>query len=244
MGLKILIVPLLLVVTLFLAIVNVKPLVEEVFTKKSEIKLKEAQVTNIDTIVSNVEKLVDVLDTERSTEDFSYRYLPKSIDQDRTIDSFNYLASQSGLFISAMELKEVPEVVREEVSVAGNANIPKGEKAASVKAFVFKGSVIGSYDSIKSFYDRLSHTERFQRLHFFSLESNESAEKLGQGSLEGIFEVEYGYLPAQSVLSALNLPVFSRSTIDLLSSENMMKWMTSAVPPLERGVTGKPSPFQ
>ncbi len=262
MRFKVLIVPFLVIMILILGIGYIKPDLEAIQMKKADIVAKDALVANIDTILANINSLGGSLDTEQELEKFAYRYLPDTLNQDQAIDAFNFLAAQSGLVIAEMALKQPPEIVREEalldpsanVFVSG-ANMTAGSATSAidpppaVKIFILTGSVTGSYENIKVFFDRLAHTERFQKVRLFSIKINEQAaspEGVADTTapLRGTFEAEYGYLPPKPVVSALNMPVFLRSKFDFSNASKAVERITSPVPILEKGQTGKPNPFQ
>lgn len=262
MGLKILIVPSLVIAILFLGIGFVKPDADVIYTKKNEISIKQAQMEKVDMVLSNIDTLNNSLETRRESEKFVHRYLPETISQDQVIDAFNYLALQSGLSIVKMELTQLPEPVREEPVVdpamtgyisgsgsLGNSSVIPITPIVNAKTFVFTGSVRGSYENIKKFYDSVIHMDRYQRTNFFSIEESKQVDEAGKeietSDLLGMFEAEFGYLPPKHTASALELPVFLQSKIDFSNLDKLMTtWVTSSVPALEKGQSGRPNPFQ
>jgi len=87
----------------------------------------------------------------------------------------------------------------------------------TARTFILKGSVAGSYENIKLFFDQISHIERFQKIGFFSIEVDEQAETPecceNSNDLIGTFEAEFGYLPPKPVASAWGC-VFLQSKFD------------------------------
>lgn len=261
MRLKILIVPFFIIMILFLGIGYIKPDIDAVVMKSEQIKATEDQAAKMETVLSNISALNASLDTQSEAEEFMYRYLPSTLSQEQAIDSFNFLANQSGVSIVSIGLKQEPEVAQIEplidpatsIFVAGgsglvSADAPVVAPSVVVKKFTLSGSVIGSYENIKLFFDRLAHTERFHAVRLFSLsttpEQGASAEAKSSGNLTGVFEAEYGYLPPKPVASAWILPVFWQSKLDLTKVGGLISATTSTVPSLEKGESGKPNPFQ
>ncbi len=264
MRLKVLIVPFFIVMILMLGIGYIKPDIDVAVMKRDQIKAAQDQAAKVEAVLSNISALNASLDTQPEAEKFMYRYLPSTLSQEQAIDSFNFLAAQSGVSIVSIGLKQEPEaVVIEEpiidpatnIFVAGgtgigSASVPVVAPSVVVKKFTLSGSVIGSYENIKLFFNHLAHTERFHSVRLFSLSTapeqgvSANAETKSTGSLIGVFESEYGYLPPKPVVSAWTLPVFWQSKLDLTKVSNLVNAATSTVPSLEKGESGKPNPFQ
>ena len=264
MRLKVLIVPFFIVMILVLSIGYIKPDIDVLAAKQTKIAADEAQAARIEAIVSNISSLNNSLDTSKEAEMFMYRYLPATLAQEQAIDTFNFLALQSGVIIANMKLAQPPDkaVAEPLIDPAASAFIAGGTGSADadtplpvppviVKTFILTGNVAGSYENIKAFFDRLAHTERFQEVRSFSLAT---AEKTGPAtgnaaqepaaSLTGVFEAEYGYLPPQALASALSMPIFSQSKFDFSSVNSLLSTIADPVPTLEKGEAGKPNPFQ
>lgn len=259
MRFKIFLLPFFIIAILILGIGYIKPDFDVIMGKRMEIADKEAQVSKMQSVLENVNALNDSLDTEQGTEQFMYRYLPKSLNQEQVVDAFNLLASKSGLAVVQMEFKLPQSKAKEEQIinpaarsfVAGGKNLNNYEVSVPIfsveaKTFVFKGGVTGPYTNIKEFFDYLSHIERFQNVRFFSIAVSEKKDdqKADQGSLTGTFEAEYGYLPPKSIVSALDMPIFLKSGFDFSNVNILISKITNPIPPLEKGVSGKPNPFQ
>lgn len=262
MRFKVLIVPFFIIMILVLGIGYIKPDFDVIAAKKAEIAKSEAQVANIEAVLANINSLNSSLNTQSEAEKFMYRYLPDTLDQEQVIDAFNFLAVQSGLAITKMELKQPIEKIAYEplIDPSANAFVTGGDALADpnapvpappviAKTFILKGSVAGPYESIKAFFDRLAHIERFQEIRLFSLEASAkdfsgTATTTSPDSLTGVFEAEYGYLPSQPIASALSMPIFLQSKFDFSNVSSLSNQITSPLPELEKGETGKPNPFQ
>ena len=258
MRLKVLIVPFFIVMILILSIGYIKPDFDTIQIKKAEKASKELKVTNIDTVTNNISSLNSALDTQLETEKFAYQYLPEVLDQEQVIDAFNFLANQSGLAITKMDLDRPIEVLAPEpviaapapsiLSPAGSAveEVPIVPAAPAVaKVFILKGSVAGQYENIKTFFNQVSHIERFQKIRLFSIEAEETnAADDTTGNLIGTFEAEFGYVPPKPLASALGMPIFLQSKFDVSNVDTLLTQLTSSIPALEKGETGRPNPFQ
>ncbi|OGI15266.1 MAG: hypothetical protein A3E38_01040 [Candidatus Moranbacteria bacterium RIFCSPHIGHO2_12_FULL_54_9] len=238
MRLKVLIVPFFIVMVLILAIGYIKPDFDTIQMKKADIVLKDAAVANTEAVLANVGTLNSALDTQMDSETFVYRYLPETLAQDQAIDAFNFLASQSGLVITDMELKKSPE------EVVVNADGTTVVDPNALKTFVLTGSVMGSYENIRTFFDQVSHIERFQTIRSFSITTDPNVVPVDTTRLIGTFETEFAYLPSSPVTSALSVPAFLQAKFDFSDIDTLLGKITSPVPLLEKGQTGKPNPFQ
>lgn len=260
MRFKIFLLPFFIVAALVLVIGYIKPDFDVVIMRRKEISSKEAQVANMKTVFENINSLNNSLDTEQTVEQFMYRYLPKNLNQEQVVDTFNFLALQSGLVITKMELKLPQEKAVEEqlINPAARSFVAGGKALddfnapilippVKAKTFTFQGSVTGPYVNIKDFFDRLAHIERFQNVRLFSIEASEKTEEekvSASDNLIGTFEVEYGYLPSRPMASALDIPIFLQSNFDFSNVNVLLSKITSPVPALEKGTAGKPNPFQ
>lgn len=262
MRLKVLILPFFIILILILGIGYIKPDFDSMQTKKAEIAANEVRMANIESVIANIGSLNGSLDTEREAEQLMYRYLPYTLDQEQMIDTFNFLANQSGLIVEKMELKQPTEAAPEapliddpaaETLVAGGESPDVSGASAvpappvTVKTFVLKGGVTGSYENIKAFFDKISRIERFQKVNFFSMEAAEKTDspdtENGPKGLVGTFEASFGYLPSRSIASAIGLPVFLQSKFDFSNIEKLSDQLTNPLPALQKGETGKPNPF-
>lgn len=249
MRLKVLIPPFFIVIILILAIGYIKPDIDVLQAKKVDIIAKETAVANVDTVIANIASLNDSLDTGQNFEKFAYRYLPDTQSQEQVIDTFNFLVTQSGMIITKMELKQpqgvtAPVLMDESGVISDVSEIPP---LSVMKTFIFTGSVVGSYENIKALFDRLAHTERFQKVNLISIVAekiDQSANLTDTNRLVGTFEAELGYLPTEPVASALTMPIFLRSKFDFSDVNKLLEQTANTVPTLEKGQTGKPNPFQ
>lgn len=247
MRIKVLIPPFFIVMTLILIIGYIKPDLDVLQVKKADILAKEDNVANMAAIIQNTGTLNSSLDKEQDFEKLVYRYLPSTLNQEQVVDAFNFLAAQSGVVITKMDLK-APVVQKAVPEEAGGDASGRSKTAffSTVRTFAFTGSVVGSYENIKAFFDRLAHMERFQKISLFSIETDLGIQPLDTNHLIGTFGAEFGYLPPEPMISALNVPIFRHPEFDFSNEGTLSKQMTGlvAVPILEKDQTGRPNPFQ
>lgn len=244
MRFKVLIPPLLVVMMLILVVWYIKPAFDVLLEKKADVLTKETKLEKAKTTINNVGSLNSSLDTERDFEGMVSRYLPNMLNQEQVIDAFNFLATQSGVVIMKMELKQpIRSQVAPKEEVGGAANTPKAISLA-VQTFTFSGSVVGTYENIKEFFDRLAHMERFQKITLFSIAADSNVRPVDINHLVGTFETEFGYLPLNPVVAAADMSVFSSTEFDFTNASKLLEQATSVIPPSETGQAGKPNPFQ
>lgn len=184
-------------------------------------------------------------------------FIPNDHDQERVIDIFNYLASQSGVFVSIMGMKNVvikPDT-KSVASVADPAagadpNVVAGETVAAalkpkVKAYAAEVEVKGSYEGIKDFFNRLAHMNRFHKISNFSISvPEEDSADAAAGVLKGTFESQFDYFPPMTLDTALNAPIFSKGVFDTAQLTSLLAWIQYPVSPLKDLNPGRANPFQ
>lgn len=262
MHLKILIVPSSILIALILLIGFVKPDLDTMQEKKVVLETKLTQSRNMTTLLSNITALVQSLDTQKESENFIASYLPKTMDEERVVDMFNFLAAQAGILMVTVNFKELedmgPKVDEVQQVVAGTPLVSGGADTVApavdasskirVKGFSADVAVKGNYENIRDFFDRAAHMNRFHKIQGFTLslprETGGASSPDPAGTLSGTFQADFNYFPLQKVGNALNVPVFSRAEFDTTRLNTTLSWVTSSVPALERPTSGRPNPFQ
>lgn len=247
MSLKIILLPFSIILTLILGIGYIKPDIGTYQEKQAILQTKKAQVASLDTLVAHVESLETTLAASGESEKLVDTFVPKTMDQERVIDTFNYLASQSGVFVNIMAMSEGKRrSVSTEITVADPAAAALSAKP-QVETFAASVEVRGSYEGIKDFFNRLAHTNRFHVIKNFSLavaKEGEGAAEEGDGILTGVFESEFDYFPALTIESALHASVFGRGSFDDAALSEIVAWTQYSVSPLQEPVSGRPNPFR
>ncbi len=249
MGLKLLVIPSSILIMLVAIIGFVKPDLTTLEEKKDLYEAKLDQSRNMSALLSNINSLTASLNSSDENERFVQNYFPKKIDQGRVIDMFNFLASQSGVVVSIMDLAEVEKesIPTEEVFVDPAALVPP-VPVVSPKSFSVIVTVGGQYENIKDFFQRVAHMNRMHKTQNFSIATPEKdqsgEEKTDTGTLVGKFEANFDYFDVVKVENALSVPVFARERFDTTHLDVITNWVTSTVPPLEKPDTGRANPFR
>lgn len=261
MSLKLLMIPFSILMVFILMIFYVKPDIDVLQEKQLTYTTKLDQAKNVDTLLSNINALKSALDNQGETERFVENYFPKAMDEGRVIDALNYLATQSGVAVVLMNLKEVAmtDAAGNQVS-AVPAGVPVDASAAAaetasaphpkMKAFSARVSVKGRYENIKDFFGRVAHMNRIHKTWNFSLTADDApvatdpvkaAEEAGV--LTGYFEAAFEYFDVVGSQNAQNIPVFEKGTFDMAPYTTTLSWVTNLVPALEKPSAGRPNPF-
>ena len=264
MQLKIILLPTLVVLSLVLGIGFIKPDYDALTQKRVLLAEKQTQVDKIESVKSNVSTLSGALDSKSDLEQWSLRYYPETMDQERIIDGFNFMAQQSGLIIKAMDMKEIIVEKKEAFDVGGPLTSIPGQEAEGMatitpayiapvpSSYVAQVQAKGSYENLKNFMDRLSRMDRMNSLRLVSIGVDKDSKEVtdtGQAAatteqLVGTFEARFDHIKSPKQQSALGIPVFEQGTLDTTGLEAARTWATSPVPLLDVGQAGRSNPFQ
>ncbi|MEP7162866.1 MAG: hypothetical protein ABI747_03830 [Candidatus Moraniibacteriota bacterium] len=263
MSLKILIFPIFIILSLTLAIGYIKPDIETVLVKKEQIAKREEDLAKVDAVIRNVSLLNAQIEGRASSETFVLKYLPKSLEEERVLDAFNFLAGQTGVIIKSASAKEnAPQekaraqVERASLSFQALSQVqgPEGESAVEVStrivhSYAAMATVIGSYQGLKDFFERLSRADRIHEIKTFSIREPERDPKNGEETLpadflEGKFEADFIHYPTTQVSTALGQPMFESGKFDFAGADALLDFVTSPLSSLEVQLNGRPNPFQ
>lgn len=259
MKLKILFFPLSFVIGLAVALLYVKPGIDQIMISRDQVSQKQKVVEDMTQKVNNAGSLTKDLDTHGDSEKLILRYLPKDRGYDRIVDSINFLSSQSGTALMALQIdKKTAEPVEqpvEEIATPSSALFHSGadasvaaptEKAPSVQTIKATMSVVGGYENIKSLLGKLLRSDNFQNFSSVKIEvSKESGENEGgnaANALQADIEVQFAYFPYRAT-AVSNSNLFSSSTFDFTTAEKLKSFISSPVPDLQMGAMGKENPF-
>jgi len=243
MSLKILIFPFFSLLTLFLIIGFLKPDLDIIIEKMDTIDNQKILVEDSDSIVKHIDQLTSVVNENAESKKMLFTYLPPVFDHESIIDSFNFLATDSSLYVNTITLKQDSAVVMNNL-VDANASSTDLNKS-KVSIIPFSGEFTGSYQDIKTFLSQLNYTNRFQNINSFSLESQQkSGETEPSNIIKGIINIDYGYLKDFSVDSAVKVPFLrDRVSFDLSPITTFKDKMTEIPLPVVT-IPGKENPFK
>lgn len=256
MSLKILFIPFSFILTLVVLIGYVKPLYAELLLKQASYLGLQQQLNQVNDRLDNINAVLgdfssdftDTLGGKSEREVVMDQYIPETIDQDRVVDAFNYLAGQSGVLISSMNMDSkgsemVPVAAAQEQVVSSQSVILNGANTAVdaslgsalalsasyplPKKYRAKLNMSGNYESFVNFFGLVHAMNRENEIESFSLKKNKD-EKDAEGKpkdnsiLVGEVSVLFMYYPGLTktgIQNAEALDIFSAGKIDTKSME-------------------------
>lgn len=252
MSLKLLAIPLLVISILVIAISYVKPDLVLLSEKRRQLEHFRLQAASLDRISSNIKSMQTQIATSNSDPgsqvtdaDFLRQvYFPAVSDIEKGIDQLNFLADQSGVAVSDIQVQDVEKKSAVsalgglEDSASGSAELLiANESDVAVEAvpvaihrtytpdtFIVTIETVGSYEATKDFYARLVQAKRFFFPKVMKLANKdqgssgfpgtEKKEDVSSDTLVSSVEVEFSVLPTVSVASAVGDEAFEKAKLD------------------------------
>lgn len=259
MNVKILFFPLSITIALFVSIFYVKPDIEIALANRAVLVQKQALSEEINQKIRNAKDLEESLDANKANEDAVLHYLPDSRDDDRIVDSVNFLATQSGLLLDSVKINkasaEQETAPVEEISagssviLASGANSSASAQSAAVPPVIPKVlgvtvSAKGSYEGIRDTVVKLSHMDRFQDFSSVEIAKGNSGDgENSDSALDATLVMNFSYLSKTKSRDNLNLPILNQRKFDFGTVQKLQQYISSPVPSIESGATGKANPF-
>lgn len=257
MGLKLLVFPSILILSLVLVIGFIQPQVMSILEQRETKKVKEEALSKVESVESNIRSLSQTLLSRRESERLIYRYYPEKTDQERAVDMINFLAQQSGVTITSFEITQAVENRKKVVPVETQSEdgtiidpAASGEVTATPPShYGVTVRAIGPYSSLRGFFERLYRTDRLRTVKSFGLNeikrvSQEEKDAIPPEFLEGIAKFEFLYVDRKKSGNALNQPLFQSGTLDLSGVNQLVDFISSPVSDLVSPPKGRVNPFQ
>ncbi|HPN96231.1 MAG TPA: type 4a pilus biogenesis protein PilO [Candidatus Moranbacteria bacterium] len=171
MKLKILLPPLLIVGIIIVAIWMVYPAytngADGFKEKRAELKAEEEKLTNVENKIENVKKLSAQLSSITDKKEEIVSYIPETIKEEQIIDNVNFIAGEEGLSVKNISVvqpkaKAVDTEMTDEELEASGLEVPAIKKPEAT-LFDVEVSMVGNYDKIKNFLDKVHRFHRFKR---------------------------------------------------------------------------------
>ncbi len=257
MGLKLLVFPTIVGLSLILAVMFIQPDVMSILEQRAIESTKQEALSKIETVAANIQNMSSSLDSRKETELLIKRYYPDKVDQERAVDMVNFLAQQSGVIVTKISLVEQENkkksvssaqdesMASEEVDILSNTE-PIVEPPKSYKVDV---TVMGTYESIRGFFERLYRTDRFRVMNSFSvqeitLKTEKEGESIPDNFLEGSMSLDFRYIPQKRAGNVLHHPLFQSESLDYSSANQLADFINSPVSDLTIPTTGRSNPFE
>lgn len=258
MNLKLLLFPTLLFLAVFLIIVYIKPDIETILTKRDEETSKQETLRKVEVVEGNIRSLAQSLNQKNDVESLVNRYLPQSIDQERSLDIVNFLAQQTGVAVNKIDMKENQQVQQTVVVTSetgetdpnqGGTLLERGPE--SPRSYGVTVDVMGNYQNLRTFFERLYHTDRMRAVNVFTLRQPEQMERF-RGEQEIIpadfllatISMDFFYAPSVGAGNALTQSIFQKDRIDFSAANQLVDFINSPVGDLAPASPGRSNPFE
>jgi hypothetical protein len=234
MSLKTISFPVFALFAIFLGIFWIRPSVEAILSGRNTLIQKESLLAekkkvkegNVPVLLAERERLISV-DNPDKIGTTIYEYLPESESQEKLVDAFQYLASQTGVMISDIIFRDGERRI-DEFPASGMMIDGSEEAAASLEipmpqydSFVLTAEFRGSYGNIRDFLTAVTRPDRSSELLSFSIERDPETKKgpdgeplPDSGMLSGLISAKISYLPKRVYRQGYLLPVFEAETFD------------------------------
>lgn len=263
MSLKILVLPTFIILEIILAIGYIKPNIDDILAKQIEIQTMQDDLAKVDSVIANIQTIGRSVASRSEAVSFVEGYYPKMLDEERVVDLFNFLAQQSGIIVTAINI--IPDAVVQAADTVYNDAVNSGvapeaatlmaEAAAlaAPKSYSAEVTVIGDYGNIKDFFSRVHHSDRLHTTGEFAIEhreqdpsktEEEAAASIQNNFLSGTLQTTFPYVGQQRTGNALNDPLFQSSAFNFKTIEQAMSFVTNPLPTLENAQGGRENPFE
>lgn len=277
MNVKMLLFPLSLVIAIAVGVFWIQPALTEVLDKRATVDVANQNLQQVQTIAANVAVLSRNLDDNTDREQLIVTYFPKAQDDERMIDVSNFLASESGILLSSVkmelmkselvqsaaarqsaqsEIKEVGEVsptsaAATAVALAPALTLVQSSPETRMRAEDVTLSVLGRYEQIKMFLEKLYRSNRLNQFRAISIQTpsqssgnqSEGATAISSDILQGTFTVRFSFLPVASLDEGTYVPIFEKTAFDFKVADDLQGMITSVVAPLDVTPSPRSNPF-
>lgn len=261
MKLKILILPTFIILELVLAIGYIKPNLDAISDKQTEITVQKDALSRVDTVKANIGTITEELGRRREAVSFIERYYPKKLDEERVVDMLNYLAQLSGTSVVEVNVEKNEKVatVVENVPPADGSvvdtSIAVEAPAEAPDSYEVELSVLGEYQNIKDFFNRVYLADRLHMTKEFSITHRKEDDEIKSADGEtveistkrillGTIKADFPYIKEKRVANALNIALFQSSSFDFTEADKIAEFVTGALPTLQADGPGRPNPFE
>lgn len=276
MNAKMLLFPLSLVIAIAVGIFWVQPALTEVLDKRATVDTANRNLQQVQTIAENVAVLSRNLDDNADREQLVVTYFPKMQDDERMIDVSNFLASESGILLSSIKMEPVTselvqsaatrQSAQEEIQEVGEVS-PTSAAATAValssaltlvqsspetrmRAEDVTLSVLGRYEQIKMFFEKLYRSNRLNQFRVISIQTPQAsssqspdAPTLSPDILQGTFTIRFSFLSPLTLSEGTYVPVFEKTSFDFKTADELQGMITNTVAPLSVMSSPRPNPF-
>jgi hypothetical protein len=256
MKIKLLIAPSIVVLIIVLLIWQVYPAINEpvmrdgVLQKSAELK---SERKNLETIKGKSDKVHELAVQLNSSAMASEKalvmdFLPENIDEYKIIDNLNYLVLKEelqGLAISVAQPSGVASLpVQADTVDAASGQAVTASPALTATTFTVSFSVQGSYEKIKSIFQKIYGLKRFNRLLSFRLEPVENKGGEGSSNLKATSFLEFAFSKESGTFTSADDISLSKTDFDQEAISSISKKKeTPLLPEIQIEKNQRTNPF-
>jgi Tfp pilus assembly protein PilO len=259
MKLKILFPPFALALAIILIIWFLWPNYGDLRTQMSDFQSKQTALQNIKNKEVDMQNLKNSLDQNTDKESFVQSYLPSQKDEEKIINSINFLANSYQLNLQNVSIEKVQETSTTPTNVQTLMNNTAGNVsgvASNIKDVQYISATIGAtgtYDQLTKFIGSINKMEFLNKIDSVEISAETTGtETPGQtqatqtapsSNLNCIMKVDFGYLTPISVGSDFSAPIFSQTKFDFSKVDQVIQSISEKAPALDQGSQGEGNPF-
>lgn len=244
------------VILLFAGFGYVKPTVESIIAKRAKGEALNEDLSAAKRTRQNIDQVSSSLDTALASDagKAALAYLPQDSDQERIVDIMNYFSFQSGVSVDEITIDhpaKSPMMMGTNAApgeVAGVAVAPVAPATPSPESVVMTMGIRGSYESIKTFLEKLSVSGRFHIVGALSIDTdkgrvNADGTPAESGLLVASVKAEFFNLPKRNYPGSHLLPVFTQGAFDTAPIDQLLDSEESVPALQDPTVSGRSNPF-
>ncbi len=275
MKVRLILFPLAIVIALAVSIFWIQPEISSALSLREQDNAASARLAEMDRVIANIDSLDKALSENSGDRQFVETYLPSKMSDDSIIDEVNFLAGEAGLLLISAQMKpissELAQMAKqqtqtnaEQTEIASNSPgslVASGASSgpevvftasspdARIRSTEVSVSVLGKYDQIKTFADRVYHANHFQKFVSMGIsrkvqvQVEPKSSMLAPDVLDATFVVRFGALPMTSDSSGIFLDTFKSPTFQLAVVQDLRGRVASELPALTVSPTERPNPF-
>jgi hypothetical protein len=243
MKIKVIAFPLLLAFSITLLIWFVKPEYDKYQATRSILEAKKVELAEIQEKKQKIVSLAESLAARDGERQIILRYLPETRNEEEIINGIDYLAKGAAVSLLNVNVESKRANAQPVIDPAtGLVLAPKAE----IVPITAELSLLGQYESIKSFLTQIYKMEKFNEISSVSISKVEIAGEEGQvsASASGILTlqaaVSFGYLPSAGADTPPEIfaPGYEYDYSIAKDILNLVK-----IPSIDVGSAGKTNPF-
>lgn len=256
MGLKLLIFPASVILSIIIVIWFIYPGITRVLEQRALQETKQVDLSQVETVEGNIRAMSQSLNARRETEALVKRYYPENMDQERAVDMVNFLAQQSGVVITSLDLRQdagKPKRVEAPAPIEGEGTsdgaTPPETSVDPPKSYHATIALMGPYENIRSFFERLYRTDRLRVMNALTISeiktrSQGEEEAIPDNFLAGTVLVDFTYASQKKATNVLHHPLFQTATLDYADANKLTDFINSPVSDLATPPVGRTNPFE